>query len=48
MATTVVILWLGMLAVAVLLLCFRIANPATAWAMLVGVALALAGANSAS
>ncbi|MER0477775.1 hypothetical protein ABR737_05300 [Streptomyces sp. Edi2] len=44
MAVTVVILWLGTLAVAVLLLCARIADRASAWAMRSGIILALAGA----
>lgn len=44
MAGTVVILWLGTLAVAVLLLRNRIADRAAAWAMRSGVVLALAGA----
>lgn len=45
MAITVVILWLGTLAVAVLLLCARIADRASAWAMRSGIVLALAGAG---
>ncbi|QTD95855.1 hypothetical protein S1361_00790 [Streptomyces cyanogenus] len=44
MAVTVVILWLGTLAVAVLLLRARIADRASAWAMRCGILLALAGA----
>ncbi|MFG2533374.1 hypothetical protein [Streptomyces sp. NPDC048516] len=44
MAVTVVILWLGTLAVAVLLLCTPIADRASAWAMRSGIILALAGA----
>ncbi|MFI2373085.1 hypothetical protein [Streptomyces sp. NPDC018833] len=44
MAVTVVILWLGTLAVAVLLLRNRIADRASAWAMRSGIVLALAGA----
>ncbi|MCL7490260.1 hypothetical protein M8I34_02095 [Streptomyces sp. MCA2] len=44
MAVTVVILWLGTLAVAVLLLRARIADRASAWAMRSGIVLALAGA----
>ncbi|WP_405894544.1 hypothetical protein OG272_21740 [Streptomyces sp. NBC_00104] len=44
MAITVVILWLGTLAIAVLLLRARLADRASAWAMRSGVVLALAGA----
>nr|WP_067277815.1 hypothetical protein [Streptomyces jeddahensis] len=44
MAVTVVILWLGTLAVAVLLLRTRIADRASAWAIRSGIILALAGA----
>ncbi|MFC5639147.1 hypothetical protein [Streptomyces bullii] len=44
MAVTVVFLWLGTLAVAVLLLRARIADRASAWAMRCGIVLALAGA----
>lgn len=44
MAITVVILWLGTLAIAVLLLRVRLADRASAWAMRSGVVLALAGA----
>ncbi|MER6140352.1 hypothetical protein ABT174_09865 [Streptomyces sparsogenes] len=44
MAVTVVILWLGMLVIAVLLLRARILDRATAWALRSGIFLALAGA----
>lgn len=44
MAVTVVILWLGMLVIAVLLLRTRITDRATAWALRSGIFLALAGA----
>ncbi|MFG3013592.1 hypothetical protein ACGFZB_24650 [Streptomyces cinerochromogenes] len=44
MAVSVVVLWLGTLAVAVLLLRARIADRASAWAMRCGIVLALAGA----
>lgn len=44
MAGTVVILWLGTLAIAVLLLRTRIADRASAWAIRSGIILALAGA----
>ncbi|MFJ9871229.1 hypothetical protein [Streptomyces sp. NPDC101165] len=44
MAVTVVILWLGTLAIAVLLLRARLADRASAWAMRSGIVLALAGA----
>ncbi|MGV9626530.1 hypothetical protein [Streptomyces sp. NPDC003487] len=45
MGVTVAILWLGTLAVAVLLLRARIADRASAWAMRSGIVLALAGAG---
>ncbi|MBM7173863.1 hypothetical protein JQK87_36970 [Streptomyces sp. G44] len=44
MAVTVVILWVGTVAIAFLLLCARIADRAAAWAMRCGIAIALAGA----
>ncbi len=44
MAVTIVILWLGTLAVAVLLLRARIADRASAWAIRSGIVLALSGA----
>lgn len=44
MAVTVVILWLGTLAIAVLLLRARIPDRAAAWTMRCGIAIALAGA----
>ncbi|MFJ9816608.1 hypothetical protein ACIRU3_15300 [Streptomyces sp. NPDC101151] len=44
MAVTVVILWLGTLAIAVLLLRTRLADRASAWAIRSGIVLALAGA----
>ncbi|MGW0732218.1 hypothetical protein [Streptomyces sp. NPDC002851] len=44
MAITAVVLWLGTLAVAVLLLRARMADRASAWAMRSGIVLALAGA----
>ncbi|MGA4851470.1 hypothetical protein ACOBQB_36430 [Streptomyces sp. G5(2025)] len=44
MAIAVVILWLGTLALAVLLLRARIADRASAWALRCGIAIALAGA----
>ncbi|MGP4088731.1 hypothetical protein [Streptomyces sp. KR55] len=44
MAVTVVILWLGTLAIAVLLLRARITDRASAWAMRSGIVLTLAGA----
>ncbi|MFI2411518.1 hypothetical protein [Streptomyces sp. NPDC018947] len=45
MAVAVVVLWLGTLAVAVLLLRARIADHPSAWAMRSGIVLALAGAG---
>ncbi|WP_225833081.1 hypothetical protein [Streptomyces sp. NK08204] len=45
MGVTVAILWLGTLAIAVLLLRARIADRASAWAMRSGIILALAGAG---
>ncbi|ATL30626.1 hypothetical protein KY5_5608c [Streptomyces formicae] len=44
MAVTVVVLWLGTLAIAVLLLRARIPDRAAAWTMRCGIAVALAGA----
>ncbi|MFE0177712.1 hypothetical protein ACFWZ2_35915 [Streptomyces sp. NPDC059002] len=44
MAVTVVVLWLGTLAIAVLLLRARIPDRASAWTMRCGIAIALAGA----
>ncbi|WP_447040121.1 hypothetical protein [Streptomyces sp. DSM 118878] len=44
MAVTVVILWLGTVAIAALLLRARLADRASAWAMRCGIVIALAGA----